>query len=34
MSDFHNFWYNIPDTTCNEVTIQSSTSPIVCFCTT
>jgi len=28
------FGMNIPDTTCHQMTIQFSTSPKVCFCTT
>jgi len=28
------FGTNIPDTTCHQVTVQFSTSPNVCFCTT
>jgi len=28
------FGMNIPDTTCHQLTIQFSTSPNVCFCTT
>jgi len=28
------FGMNIPDTTCYQMTIQFSTSPNVCFCTT
>jgi len=28
------FGTNIPDTTCHQMTVQFSTSPNVCFCTT
>jgi len=28
------FGTNIPDTTCHEMTVQFSSSPNVCFCTT
>jgi len=28
------FGTNIPDTTCHQMTIQFSTSPSICFCTT
>jgi len=27
------FGTNIPDTTCHQMTIQFSTSPSICFCT-